>query len=195
MIGRTHAIIGAAAVTGADIVTGGILPAHPIGLGVCLAAAILGALMPDIDSDESAIRQATGTNRRAGVHGRALSLLAPSHRGVTHSALAVLGLALAWRAWPHDWLLAFVVGYASHIAADMLTPAGVSLAWPLSLRVGLLPGPLRIITGGIVDQALGVGLLVWMLAHYVGPWWEIVYRAADWLSFLLGGVQTQIWIP
>lgn len=54
------------------------------------------------------------------------------HRGVTHSAVAVavcawglLGAAPRWIAAP------LAVGYLSHLAADLLTPRGLRLAWPL----------------------------------------------------------------
>jgi membrane-bound metal-dependent hydrolase YbcI (DUF457 family) len=52
------------------------------------------------------------------------------HRGLTHTALfawAIIGLM--WRTWPEPWVLAFGVGYVSHLLADL--PGGVPLLWPI----------------------------------------------------------------
>ena len=91
----------------------------PAGLGL----AALGAVMPDIDHPQSWV------GRRARVVSRPLAR-AVSHRGVTHSLLAVaLGIVLL-RA--HRSLCApLAVGWLSHLAADLVTPRGLRLAWPL----------------------------------------------------------------
>ena len=59
------------------------------------------------------------------------------HRGFTHSLLAVFSLLATFylkvpESWfiPADALQGMVLGYLSHILADMLTPAGVPLLWP-----------------------------------------------------------------
>ncbi len=99
-------------------------------------------------------------------------LLAGGHRGATHmlliaAALTIgmyfLGEAIGFAAL---WLW-FAVGYLSHLLLDMLTPSGLALLWPLSRRpLHLLPGPLRIVTGGVGDVVVRIALLgigVWVL--------------------------------
>jgi inner membrane protein len=91
-----------------------------------LALAIGGALLPDIDHPRSWI------GRRCGMVSRLLARVV-SHRGFTHSLLAV---ALCLYALQADgvsrfWVAPLLVGYLSHLAADLLTPAGLRLAWPL----------------------------------------------------------------
>lgn len=66
------------------------------------------------------------------------------HRGFTHSLLAVFGLlTLFYLKVPESWIVpadaiqGMVLGYLSHILADMLTPAGVPLLWPCRWRFRL----------------------------------------------------------
>ena len=83
------------------------------------------------------------------------------HRGFTHSLLAVIVclLALRWAGFHRATIDPLVVGYLSHLGADLLTTSGLSLAWPsrrrqaISLcRTGSL-GESIIVTG----VALGAG--------------------------------------
>ena len=41
----------------------------------------------------------------------------------------------------------FVVGYASHLLADMMNPSGIPVTLPSEQTLALLPPPLRIATG------------------------------------------------
>ncbi|WP_064546166.1 metal-dependent hydrolase, partial [Kluyvera georgiana] len=66
------------------------------------------------------------------------------HRGFTHSLLAVFAaLTLFYLKVPDSWIVpadalqGMVLGYLSHILADMLTPAGVPLLWPCRWRFRL----------------------------------------------------------
>ncbi len=97
-----------------------------------LALAAAGALLPDIDHPQSWV------GRRMPLVSRPLAALL-GHRGVTHSLLAVLAGAalLASQGLARDALDALAVGYLSHLAADVLTPAGLRLAWPLRARVAV----------------------------------------------------------
>ncbi len=97
-----------------------------------LALAVAGALLPDVDHPQSWVGRRT----------RPLSTLIGAmfgHRGLTHSALAVLGGAvlLVQIGTRHGAVAALAVGYLSHLAADMLTPRGLRLAWPLRRSWGL----------------------------------------------------------
>ncbi len=126
MMAGSHMVVGAAlwAVTAK---LGGGNPAEPQALG----AAVLGSLLPDIDHPQS------WAGRKMRAVSVPLSLLV-GHRGITHSAVAVVaGLALllvmgmGWMAAP------VVVGYLSHLLADSLTPSGVPLLWPSRRRFTL----------------------------------------------------------
>jgi len=121
MMAGSHVALGAAA---------WLVAAPHLGLPVlspaCLGLALAGSLLPDIDHPGSWLGQRL----------RPLSRMVGAvfgHRGITHSALA-LG-ACAWGLL-HDgaprWAVApLAVGVLSHLAADLLTPAGLRLAWPL----------------------------------------------------------------
>lgn len=175
MRGSTHVAIG---------VSAALLAGQPW-YGV--AAAALGSLLPDIDEPGSIIgskvpgsalgrvgRAAAGglvlylgikgNNRLAIVSGVGLLALAfIPHRGITHSLLA---LVLAWlgaRALLPGAALPFAVGYALHLMADALTPAGVPLLWPWPKNVGV---PL-VRTNGWIDRLGGVAGWLFILTRYL----------------------------
>jgi inner membrane protein len=121
MLARSHVVVGAAAWIGAAP----ILHLSPFDLRY-LAMAMIGALLPDIDHPHSWVGRRT----------RPVSTLLAAtlgHRGVTHSVLAVAGLVavLAASGERRGFVAALAVGYLSHLAADLLTPRGLRLAWPL----------------------------------------------------------------
>lgn len=96
-----------------------------------LAAAALGSLLPDIDHPHS------WAGRKVPFISIPLSLLL-GHRGLTHSALAVVACAMVLAIMGTGWLAApVVVGYLSHLLADGLTPSGVPLMWPSKRRFTL----------------------------------------------------------
>jgi inner membrane protein len=159
MTGHTHAIAGAAA---------GALAAEALRLPVGLlpVAALLGgvvALLPDIDEPGSTV------SRHLPVLGPALGR-SLRHRTITHSLVALAGLALAahalLRGVPWGWVGVGAAGYASHLFCDLLTPAGIDLFWPLPQRVRL-GGLVR--TGGTLEQLVCMPgfamVLVWALWH------------------------------
>lgn len=121
MIAKSHAIIGLAS----WIVVAPLLhlpPLSPTGL----ALAFVGSLLPDIDHPSSWV----------GRRSRPVSTLVSGlfgHRGITHSAVAVVALivVLTHGGYARVVTAALAVGYLSHLAADMLTPRGLRLAWPL----------------------------------------------------------------
>ena len=97
-------------------------PVDPVGLALAFA----GSLLPDID------HPASWVGRRSRPLSTAISRVF-GHRGITHSALATVALValLNQRGYPHVVVSAACVGYLSHLTADMLSPAGLRLAWPL----------------------------------------------------------------
>jgi inner membrane protein len=97
-------------------------------------SAVLTCLLPDIDHPKSFPR----TTPEVGVETHRPRVRPP---GFTHSLLAVFGLlTLFYLKVPESWIVpadaiqGMVLGYLSHILADMLTPAGVPLLWPCRWR-------------------------------------------------------------
>ncbi|MDC9582517.1 metal-dependent hydrolase [Xenorhabdus sp. PR6a] len=99
-----------------------------------LPGVLLASLLPDIDHPSSTL-------------GRLFRFISIpiarlcGHRGFTHSLLALLvGVTLFQTEIPSDWPIptdfvhAMIIGYISHLIADMLTPAGIPLLWPLRIR-------------------------------------------------------------
>ena len=141
----------------------------------CLALVLVGSLLPDVD------HPASWVGRRV----KPVSTIAASvlgHRGITHSMFAMAGMAAllmhagtqSGNIWP------LVIGYASHLAADMLTPKGLRLAWPLPGTWGI---PLCR-TGSPMEA-----VVVFALVHLAG-WWTFAHgsdRAFAELRHWFGG--------
>ena len=163
MTGHTHAVAGAAAGACAALVLHA--PAGLLPVAVILGAVT--ALLPDVDEPGSTV------NRHLPVLGPLLGR-SLRHRTVTHSALTLAGLLLlAHLLLPHvpmRWLLVGAAGYGSHLACDLLTPAGIELFWPLRGRscVGGF-----VLTGGWLEQAVFLpafaAVLVWAVLRAVAP--------------------------
>ena len=201
MKGSTHALIGLTTVAAANSLVAantvvveagtmaGFIQPHmineiPAGPVLCAVAAILGALAPDIDAEESTIRSTLGLAGK--IFSFVLRLLGVKHRGATHYGVTVLLILVAaflgwWTDWPRllgygnlggDVGLAFGLGYLSHVLADAMTKHGVPLWWPLPGQFHLLPKPLRIRTGGPVEtlvSLLAALALVWLLPDMAPP--------------------------
>lgn len=221
MTGRQHATIGfglalpagiaLAALPGLPPWMSGSLGLMPPLVGVAMAllvvgGGLVGALLPDLDTDRSLLEAAPRLGLRRlwrGGWGLLLLPLAPlllllmlllwvlnetvmrftDHRGATHgfTALALVTAAtLALTAWAVGPPLAagLAVGYASHLAADALTPRGVELSAPWSRRRWyLLPRPFRF--GGeswragclaTMTLAGGLALAAWQVWRLAGGW-------------------------
>ncbi|WP_275112892.1 metal-dependent hydrolase [Rhodopila globiformis] len=124
-----------------------------------LGLAVVGSLLPDVDHPQSWV------GRRTRPVSTALAATL-GHRGVTHSALALFGLMalLLHMGNRQGAVSALAVGYLSHMAADMLTPRGLRLAWPLRKTWGI---PLCR-TGSPAETlivAAVVGSIGWYLWH------------------------------
>lgn len=118
---RSHVVVGLAAwIAAARLLH--VAALDPVYLGLAVA----GSLLPDVDHPKSWVGRRTRPVSTA-----IASVL--GHRGVTHSAVAVLCLSvlLLHAGYQRAGVSALAVGYLSHLAADMLTPRGLMLAWPL----------------------------------------------------------------
>lgn len=162
MTGKTHLVLGLWSGLGAAVL---IMSPPPQAL-LFMAVAGLTAALPDIDHPRAHLRQ------RLGFLGHiALGWL--RHRGPTHSitALTLFGI-ISLHFWPL-YALPAMLGYASHLASDMLTPRGLAVLWPLLNRaLWLLPKALRITTGGRFEQLLRIVLVLalgWQM-HQLGLW-------------------------
>ncbi len=164
MMARSHVVVGVAS----WMVAAPLLHFPPADLGG-VTLAVFGALLPDIDHPQSWV------GRRTRPVSTTLAA-ALGHRGITHSALAVVGLTalLLYGGYRQVTVAALAVGYLSHLAADMLTPRGLRLAWP-SRRVWSLPlcrtgSPME----GLIVAALSGLILWWVLTrgHLHMPRWR-----------------------
>jgi inner membrane protein len=152
MMARSHVIVGLATwIAAAPMLH--CSPVDPIYLGL----AVLGSLAPDMDHPKSWV------GRRSRPVSTAIAATL-GHRGITHSAVAVVGLfALLIHAGGRQGAIsAFAVGYLSHLAADMLTPRGLRLAWPLRRTWGL-----KLCRTGSAAETIIVVLLVAAIAGFL----------------------------
>lgn len=157
---RTHILAGASSLWLLNALPGGITPdLFPL----CLCLAAFGALLPDLDANESKIKHLAV----AGIQPFALPAQAIyqqfGHRGFFHSSSALVLTSLlslpviayfGWQPW-----LALTLGYASHLAADACTVSGIPfryIPWinPDKTHYHLLPRKLRFVTGSEAEAAL-----------------------------------------
>ena len=147
-----------------------ILPSRVLGYHLpieAIAAGIAASLLPDIDHSKSMI-------------GRTLipiSLLlnaAFGHRTITHSLLGFfIAIVLAYFITATLWLpaavyIAFIVGYTSHILADMLNDAGVALLYPFEKRrYSILPKRWGIKTESQSEHAIATVLAVVVASQFI----------------------------
>ena len=158
MISGTHLAFSTALYLGGAA----ILEYPPVPIAWGLAAFF--SLVPDIDLPTSKV-------------GRPLFWLSArlekrfGHRTLTHSALALIVIALL--ASPLGWLghkpwfWAILGGYWSHLWIDMLNVRGVDLFWPSPIRV-VMPGRIgyRMEVGSKAEMVLMSALFVACLALY-----------------------------
>lgn len=134
--------------------------------GPAAAVAAIAAILPDADYPKSWIGYQLGSvsedlNRIFG------------HRSFFHSLLALMlfGALLypvlwIWLEEPDDWLAA-VIGYGSHLFADMMTLGGVQLLYPSRL-ICVFPGrdEYRVVSGGNSERVFVALALTFALLFY-----------------------------
>lgn len=176
MMVSTHLVTGFLA--GAGVVS--FLHLNGLEAVLLLMGSTGGALLPDLDHPKSWL-------------GRRLPFISVpiaavfGHRGITHSLLAVAGLALLLRHGLAQWhlvstwwglaALGMVAGYLSHILGDFVTHGGVPLLWPVKRRFS---SPLTFLTGGVFERLLRVFLALgaaWILLDRFAPWAQDPVRA------------------
>lgn len=160
MTWRTHALIGIGSVWLLEAVPQGIGSGDANNVGLLAAVAAFGALLPDLDAQQSRIKHLSpGGGVEPFVLPSLLLHQAFGHRGLLHSGVGLalfaglFALPLAfWWGWQPS--VALTLGYASHLAADACTRTGIPLLYPRRRRVFLLPAALRVVTGSPTEGAL-----------------------------------------
>ncbi|MCB9004769.1 MAG: metal-dependent hydrolase [Ardenticatenaceae bacterium] len=201
MMGESHMIFGAAA-TATGLVTLGYTP-NNVGVGHFALAVGLGALvalLPDIDSPNTKVRQIFGVGSRQASRrlkrwyrtdiftnllnliryaiSRVLDLLAwlLPHRGPTHWLIvaATLTYAFYWFSrqygWPLLWWRAFAIGYGSHLFADGLTSSGVKLFAPFYKKSVGLPIRFLRVRTGSWEEGTALAMLLLACMGWL-VWW------------------------
>lgn len=191
MTGKTHLAFGFASGVGLVYVNQESSWLH---LGLTIFVAGAAALLPDIDIENSKINNLLFQNISPRARSTILTVLgvllaiyyvvAPNtplwvlltgiflavvafapHRTITHSIVMCAYIGWVFHLAMPELALAVVVGYASHILADMLTVSGVQLFWPLHVKVSLSQIGIKIKTGSWVDTWMGH---ICMLLTFVG---------------------------
>lgn len=102
---------------------------------------VLGSLLPDIDNRYSII----------GRYFAPFNTLM-THRGITHTFIGLLFFTLPVFIFGSNVnTISFIYGYVSHLLLDMLTPAGIKIAYPLNENKYSLN---LCRTGGFIELAL-----------------------------------------
>lgn len=168
MLWRTHMLGGTSSLW--------LLAALPHGLSPDLtaplmAAATLGALLPDLDAAEAKVKHVRIGQIEPFAPLSQLLHRTLGHRGFLHSLgglglVALFSLPLIFAgAW--QCAAALVLGYASHLALDACTRSGIPLLIGKARRFYLLPARLRFVTGSpseeIVVALLGSATLLLLL--------------------------------
>ena len=140
----------------------GLAPLSVLTYAGCLALAVGGSLLPDLDMKTSKAGHA------AAPASSAISFFF-GHRTVLHGPLLYVALyILAVQAAPtiQPFAFSFLLGILSHIWLDMLNPRGVPLLYPVPARFHFIGIP----TGGLVEYlVLGVlaALNIYIIIHLI----------------------------
>lgn len=172
MTGRTHDLAAFTALTIA-FVYAPVIPAISLPTAIlAFSANFMGGLFPDVDQPTSDLWD----NFRLGPEvGKVVCHVLGGHRHISHS---IIGTGLA--AILSHWVIllgasyikldlnvdviwsAFMLGYLSHIIADLFTKEGNPLFWPIMWKVGIPPiKAFRIDTGKFMEKVvIFPGLLI-----------------------------------
>lgn len=177
MTARTHDLFAATALVGAAVFT----PLPPLTLGTALtaiAAGFLGGMAPDLDEPGAQFWRRLPAGAGS-IIGRIVAPVFGSHRFVSHSllGLVILGwLAQKLLALTSSFLVvdatvvwwSFMLGSASHLAADALTREGIPLLFPLPIKFGFPPfKSLRLATGSWLEKGIVFPGLVLLNIHFI----------------------------
>ncbi len=141
-----------------------------------IAGAIIGSLLPDVDSPRSYIGRmmlfaSIPIERRWG------------HRTITHSLLCMFALSVVTSpllAYQTACYAAILLGYMSHLIADSATKSGVPLFYPHT-AVCVFPGSARyrVKTGSLLGEGTVLAVVVILLLLFM----PISHKGGIWRSF------------
>jgi len=149
---------------------------------VAIFATVVGSSAPDMDKPSGHLWRKIPAGTTLGKLMKPLFI--GGHRHLSHSLIGLiifpgilyLLLLLLLAGYPeliNAGIIAFVIGYATHLFADLFTEEGIPLLFPLPFRFGIPPTPFdkaRIKTGRwfenlIIYPALNLALLYVVLAN------------------------------
>ncbi|QKE37321.2 metal-dependent hydrolase [Ferrovum myxofaciens] len=148
MLAKTHVIFGA----GSALVGSAVIHLPLSSSLLMVSAGVIGSLLPDIDHPGSTFGRKIWP----------VSLIISKvfgHRGITHSLLAVAGLAflLVSNHQLPTVGIGLIVGYLSHLLGDFITPHGIPLFWP-ARKCYHISRPIK--TGGFGENVLATVVLI-----------------------------------
>jgi len=155
MMGRTHLLCGISSLWVLTPVPPDLLSPD---YGAMVIGAALGGLLPDLDAAESTLKHLRIGQLKPFWLPAQVVYTSGGHRGLLHSLLGSVMVALLclplvlWGDW--SVVLALVLGYASHLAADAGTRSGIPLLYPSRKCYHLLPRPWRLVTGSQAEEVL-----------------------------------------
>jgi len=123
-------------------------------------AVIVGALLPDIDIENSKI----SSNLKP--IAKIINWLGFKHRGLTHSLLGGIILNLPFYALyrydliPKIIFTGLVIGYLSHLLADMLNPTGVPLFYPFRKKFSIFIIPTSSKAEAVFKAGITIAVIV-----------------------------------
>ena len=175
MTARTHDIIA----FGALITAATYFPPNELNISTTFAGligSVVGALIPDMDQATNRLWDLLPAGNFFGKIFRNIML---QHRTISHS---LLGTYLLYKlllfvtpkllnpAYINIQLVvtAVMIGFISHLAADMLTKEGIPLFFPIPLKIGFPPiEALRIPTGKFFEKFIIFPAVVAYLVYFV----------------------------
>jgi inner membrane protein len=171
MTSRTHDIIAFSAL----ITAAAYFPPHELNVLTMFAAlvgSVVGSLVPDLDQGTNRLWELLPVGKFTGHFLRRLLL---EHRTISHSFLGgfifynILVFVIPRLFNPiyvntGVLVTAIMIGYISHLIADMFTKDGIPLFFPLPYKIGIPPAKsMRITTGGFVEKfIIFPGVLVYI---------------------------------
>ncbi|TDM02535.1 metal-dependent hydrolase [Macrococcus carouselicus] len=167
MTGKTHLAFGILLGTSYALKT-----TTDLGASIAMIATTAGfSLLPDICHAGSKI----------GRHVKLLSHMISfffGHRTLTHSFffMGLVAVLLTMLNIDFVYIVCGLIGIASHIILDMLTPRGVALFFPLGVKVA---SPINFKTGGVVDLSLAT-TFSFLTAYLI--YVEMFHRTLSWIN-------------
>ena len=156
MLGKNHVIFGA----GCYVASLPLLEFDVFQAFLFLPLALIGSLAPDLDIGNSRIK------RNFFIWLITIPLTLFGHRTWSHS-LITLSVFVFLTFWLEGYysmgMLAFSIGYASHILGDFMTPRGVPLLYPLKTK---FRSPFTFRTGSFIEVFVAMSPLLIAVALF-----------------------------